>query len=58
MGWNILDGTYKEKFKKMINNFSPQGELTRAYGDGSASKKISEILTTMADEKKRGQKRR
>ena len=58
MGWNVLVGTDKEKIKKMINIFSPQGERSRAYGDGRASKKISEILTTMADEKKWGQKRR
>jgi UDP-N-acetylglucosamine 2-epimerase len=58
MGWNILVGTDKEKIKKMINIFSPQGERSRAYGDGNASKKISEILTTMADEKKGGQKKR
>ena len=57
MGWNILVGTDKEKIKKMINIFSPQGERSRAYGDGNASKKISEILTTMADEKKGGQKK-
>ena len=57
MGWNVLVGTDKEKIKKMINIFSPKGERSRAYGDGSASKKISEILTTMADEKKGGQKK-
>ena len=57
MGWNILVGTDKEKIKKMINIFSPQGERSRAYGDGSASKKISEILTTMADEKKGARKK-
>jgi UDP-N-acetylglucosamine 2-epimerase len=58
MGWNVLVGTDKEKIKKMINIFRPQGERSRVYGDGRASKKISEILTTMADEKKGGQKRR
>jgi UDP-N-acetylglucosamine 2-epimerase len=53
MGWNVLVGTDKEKIKKMINIFSPQGGRPRVYGEGKASKKISEILTFMA-EKKRG----
>jgi len=57
LGWNVLVGTDKEKIKKMINIFSPQGERPRVYGEGKASKKISEILTSMADKKRGSQKR-
>jgi len=55
MGWNVLVGTDKEKIKKMINIFSPQGERPNVYGDGKASQKISEILTFIADKKRGGQ---
>ena len=55
MGWNVLVGADKEKIKKMIDIFSPQGERPSVYGDGKASKKISEILTSFADKKRGGQ---
>ena len=44
-----------QKIKKMIDIFSPQGERPSVYGDGKASKKISEILTSFADKKRGGQ---
>jgi UDP-GlcNAc3NAcA epimerase len=43
-GWNVLVGTDKDKIKEMISGFKPKGEHTDLYGDGFASKKISEIL--------------
>ena len=55
MGWNVLVVTDKEKIKKIINIFSPQGERPRVYGEGKASQKISEILTSFADRKRGGQ---
>lgn len=55
MGWNILVGADKEKIKKMIDCFSPEGERYGVYGDGKASNKIAEILTSFAGKKRGGQ---
>jgi len=55
MGWNVLVGADKEKIKKMIDSFSQEGERCGVYGDGKASNKISEILTSFAGKKKGGQ---
>ncbi len=55
MGWNVLVGADKEKIKKMIECFSPEGERYGVYGDGKASNKVAEILTSFAGKKKGGQ---
>lgn len=48
-GWNVLVGTSKDRIKQMINTFDPLNDLSRVYGDGNASKKISKILKLLYD---------
>jgi len=48
-GWNVLVGTNKDRIKRMINTFDPRGGRPRVYGDGDASKKISQILNSLGE---------
>ncbi|UCD91640.1 MAG: UDP-N-acetylglucosamine 2-epimerase (non-hydrolyzing) [Methanobacteriota archaeon] len=43
-GWNILVGADKGKILNSINSFDPKGKRRESYGDGKASKKISDII--------------
>ncbi|HOO53387.1 MAG TPA: UDP-N-acetylglucosamine 2-epimerase (non-hydrolyzing) [Methanothrix sp.] len=46
-GWNVLVGTDKDRIKRTINSFNPFGERPKLYGEGDASKKISQILNSL-----------
>lgn len=43
-GWNILVGTNRNQIIKNFNNFEPNASTKNVFGDGNASKRISEIL--------------
>ncbi len=43
-GWNILVGADKDRILDAIKTFDPKGERRESYGDGKASKRISEII--------------
>ena len=43
-GWNILVGAHKEKIVDAIENFKPSGKQSAHFGNGSAAKKIVNIL--------------
>ncbi|MHA2238509.1 MAG: non-hydrolyzing UDP-N-acetylglucosamine 2-epimerase [Candidatus Hodarchaeales archaeon] len=49
-GWNVLVESNKEKIIKMINDFEPKGNQSNHYGDGTAFKKICEIIDDYFDE--------
>lgn len=44
VGWNIVVGTDKVKILDGINNFNPCSIQPNIFGDGDASKKISELI--------------
>lgn len=43
-GWNVLAGANKEKIVKMANDFEPEGEQRKVFGDGDASTGIKRII--------------
>lgn len=43
-GWNILVGAHKDRILDAIETFDPKGKRRESYGDGKASKRISEII--------------
>lgn len=44
VGWNIVVGTDKVKILDGINNFNPNSIQPNIFGDGDASKKISDLI--------------
>ena len=45
-GWNVLVGSDKNMIIKMAQEFEPEGECKAIFGDGAASKKISDIFSS------------
>ena len=43
-GWNVLVGSNKDKIIKMINDFEPKGKQSNHYGDGTAFKKVCNVI--------------
>ncbi len=43
-GWNMLVGSDKDKIIEAVRHFKPEGRQGNAFGDGTAAKKIIEIL--------------
>lgn len=46
-GWNILTGSDKRKILQAITGFSPTHEQKNHYGDGRASERIADILSSI-----------
>jgi UDP-GlcNAc3NAcA epimerase len=44
-GWNVIVGTNKDKILNAIINFKPSNVQKNIFGDGDASKKITNIIT-------------
>jgi UDP-N-acetylglucosamine 2-epimerase len=47
--WNIIVGNNKQKILDATLNFNPNSEQKRHYGEGDASKKISEIINSLGE---------
>lgn len=47
-GWNVLVGPNSEKIIEAIQSFTPSGERSALYGDGSAAQKCVDLLSEPA----------
>lgn len=47
-GWNVLVGANKEKIIENVNEFAPKSKQRNIFGDGKASKRIVDIITSFA----------
>jgi UDP-N-acetylglucosamine 2-epimerase (non-hydrolysing) len=45
-GWNVLVGADKEKIIEKVNEFAPKTKQRNVFGDGKASKRIVDIITS------------
>ena len=46
-GWNMLVGANEAKIIQAVQEFQPQGERSKVFGDGKASQKIAHHLESM-----------
>jgi UDP-GlcNAc3NAcA epimerase len=46
-GWNVLVGTSKEKIIEAVQEFRPQGQRPKVFGDGKASQSIAQHLGSL-----------